>query len=153
MCTFQNKFLLCSCIGDDIKKGQIDWILKRRDQTSTIGQRFLPNDFSSSYTEESSKVKKAIIEKMNVLEQKQNLLNVEKLQDMVLFMLSELNSENCFDKELKLVDKDVLSIRLDSDLGLWVDFLYRKPFWTITTFSFNQDRYAEIIKGKIQSIS
>ncbi len=161
MCKFQNQFLLCSCIGnnDEIKEDQIDWILRRREQTkesnykpiSIIGQRFLPNNFSNSNSSEYLRLKKEIIEKMNELEEEQNLLSLKKFQNTTLFLLSKLNSKNCFDKEIEIIDKDILSIKLDKNINLWVDFIYRKPSWKIVKFNFNKAKYSEIINGKIQS--
>ena len=82
---------------------------------------------------------------------KERISTVENYKDVTIFMLSNLNNKNCFDKEIELSDKDVLSIRLDKELGLWVDFIYRKKVWRIVKFDLNKNLYSEIIKGKTKS--
>lgn len=160
MCKFQNEFLLCSCVGGDIREGQIDWILKRRDSKkrkdheliTVIGQRLLPNDFDRSNSEEFEKLKNKVLGKMRSLEKKQNFLGLDRFQDTTTFILSELNRKNCFDQKIELFEKDVLSIKLDQELGLWVDFLYRKSSWRIAKFNLNENQYLEIIKGEIKTL-
>lgn len=157
MCKFQNEFLLCSCVGDDIREGQIDWILKRRDSQKrkdreyVIGQRLLPNDFDRLNSEEFEKLKNKVLGKMGFLEKKQNFLGLDRFQDTTTFILSELNRKNCFDQEIEFFEMDVLSIKLDQELGIWVDFLYRKSSWRIAKFSLNENQYLEIIKGEIKT--
>jgi len=157
MCEFENKFLLCTCSKDNISANEIDWILRRRDPekktlnilVKSIGQRILPKDFDNYDSIEFQKLKKDIIEKMNSLK-KERISNVENYKDVTIFMLTNLNNENCFDKEIELFDKDILSIRLDKELGLWVDFIYRKKVWRIVKFDLDKNLYSEIIKGKIK---
>ena len=157
MCEFENKFLLCTCSKDNISTNEIDWILRRRESErktlnpliKNIGQRILPKDFDHYNSIEFQELKKDIIEKMESL-QKESTYTVENYKDITTFILSNLNNENCFDKEIELSDKDVLSIRLDKELGLWVDFIYRKKVWRIVKFDLDKNLYSEIIKGKIK---
>lgn len=158
MCTFQNKFLLCSCLEGDSKEDEIDWILRRRNSEKStnsefvteIGQRLLPSNIENFDATAYQKLKKEIIEKMDSLEKEQTIQNSEEIKNTTAFILSELNRKDCFDKVTELHDKDILSIKLDQKLGLWVDFLYRKSSWRIAKFNLNEKLYIEIIKGKIK---
>ena len=95
---------------------EIDWILRRRnpqknsDELITIvGQRILPQNFENSNSIEFQEYKKDIIQKINFIENEEITSSLENHKDIIAFILKQLNNENCFDKDIELYDKDILT--------------------------------------------
>ena len=40
--------------------------------------------------------------------------------------------------------------KLNSELELWAEFMYRKQSWKLAKFSFKEAKYLTIIKGRIK---
>lgn len=166
MCQFQDDFLLCTCI-DRVEANQIDWILRRRDPeskkrelqiTHTFGVRGNLDHFEEIHKEAYQRYREEIFKRVKEAEKeikardkkKEEILNSKQFQDTALFILSQINSRNCFDQEIDLQDKDVLSIKLNVEFGLWADFMYRRGTWRVAKFSLDANRYSEIVNGQIQ---
>lgn len=163
MCDFKNKFVLCSCLENGIEEGQIDWILRRRKPenketkhedslkytTFSLGQRILPSDLSNEEQDQLF-LKKGELAKALLSLKEKNVANLEKIEATSSYITSALNQDNCFDKTIELLDKDMLCIRIDKTSNLWGNFIYRKSTWRIANFSMNKDKYTEIIQGFIK---
>lgn len=166
MCELRNVFLLCSCQDDELKENNVSWILFRRKEnekreawdnsepiTRILGQRELPsNEFiESEYKEQYYKSLKIFYEEEK---RKRELEDTIKESDGYLkttaYILTKLNTRNCFDKNIEIMEKDVLSIKLNSELGLWAEFIFRKQSWKIAKFSLEEKKYLTIIKGEIE---
>ena len=145
------------------EEDQIDWILRRRKSenketkhenslkyiTFSLGQRILPSDLSNEEQDQLFLKKEELAKALLSLKEK-NVANLEKIEATSSYIASALNQDNCFDKTIELLDKDVLCIRIDKTSNLWGNFIYRKSAWKIANFSMNKDKYTEIIQGFIK---
>ena len=149
MCKFENDFLLCSC-SDDLKESDIDWILKRRSKKQPIrshkiiGQINIPEEFKNISQEEYD----AKIDEMIKFSELHELRKVE-LKNTFINIQFELNNRNCFDTELTFLENDMLTIRLDTTLKVWADFVYQKSFWKISDILIGE--YDEVNKGTVMT--
>ena len=166
MCELRNEFLLCSCQGDELKEKNVSWILFRRKEkkkrgswdnseliTKILGQRELPcNDLiESGYKEQYYESLKAFYEEEKRKKELEDAIKEsEGHLKTIAYILTELNTRNCFDKNIEIMEKDVLSIKLNSELGLWAEFIFRKQSWRIAKFSLDEKKYLTIIKGGIK---
>ena len=159
MCELKNEFLLCSCQDDELKENNVSWILFRRKEkkkreawdnsepiTRILGQRELPSNdlIESGYKEQYYESLKAFYE------EEKRKKELEDYLKTTAYILTELNTRNCFDKNIEIIEKDVLSIKLNSELGFWAEFIFRKQSWRIAKFSLEEKKYLTIIKGEIK---
>lgn len=166
MCELKNEFLLCSCQDGELKENNVSWILFRRKEkkkrglcdnsepiTRILGQRELPSNdlIESGYKEQYYKNLKAFYEEeKRKKELEDTIKESEGYIKTTAYILTELNTRNCFDKNIEIMEKDILSIKLNSELGLWAEFIFRKQSWRIAKFSLEEKKYLTIIKGEIK---
>ena len=62
----------------------------------------------------------------------------------------ELNNGGCFDIPIFFQEKDMLTIRLDKELNVWVSFMYKNSLWIITHLLISDKDHSEIVKGKVK---
>ncbi|MEO1033703.1 MAG: hypothetical protein AAFX55_20125 [Bacteroidota bacterium] len=167
MCEIKNEFLLCSCQANGLKENDVSWILFRRKENNKrgswhnskpikriLGQRELPSNdlIESGYKARYYKSLKTFYEEKTRKKELEDAIRAsEDYLKTTAYILTELNTRNCFDKDIEVIEKDVLSIKLNSELGLWVEFIYRKKSWKIAKFSLDEKKYLTIIKGEIKS--
>ncbi|WP_299684029.1 hypothetical protein [uncultured Dokdonia sp.] len=171
MCKLKNEFLLCTCLVDNLNDNDVGWILFRRKENKKrepwansqpipdsfmIGSRELPNnEISFEYKELYDQCLKKLQEREKRETELKKLRDTEKetqyFLNITAHILTQLNHRNCFDKEINIVDKDVLSIKLNNELELWVEFIFRKHSWKLAKFNLNKPKYLKIITGKIRS--
>jgi len=168
MCELKNEFLLCSCQENELKANDVSWILFRRKEPEKrgpwhnskpikriLGQRELPsNDIvASGYKEQYYQSLKAFYEEEKRKKELEDAVREsEDYLKTTAYILTELNTRNCFDKAIEVIEKDLLSIKLNSELGLWVEFIYRKKSWRIAKFTLNKKKYLTVIEGEIKPI-
>ena len=166
MCELQNEFFLCTCQEDKLEDNEVSWILFRRKENKKgseslriirqLGQREIPSIelIESGYKERYNKYLKEFLEeeqrKAELKKIREAAKETEDFLKTTAYILTQLNTRNCFDQEIELVDKDVLSVKLNFELGLWVEFMYRKQSWKLAKFSLNESKYLTVIKGKIK---
>jgi hypothetical protein len=162
MCELKNEFLLCTCQEDNLDENNISWIVFRRKEHTEIeplqipreiGQRMLPSNelIAAKHKEKYQQYLREFLEEEKRKAELKQIKETEEYLKTTAYILTQLNTRNCFDTEIELIDKDVLSIKLNSELGLWAEFMYRKRSWKLAKFSFDESKYLTIINGRIKS--
>ena len=70
----------------------------------------------------------SIIDGMVVFADRSQARKIE-LKNTISDIKLELNNRNCFDRELTILENDVLLIRLDVNLRVWASYTYQKSLW------------------------
>lgn len=173
MCQFEDKFLLCTC-ADDLQQEDIDWRLQRRTpNTSNLetwklnnptknslsdvaGMIKIPEDFKTKLPEEIEEYHIKMNAKFDdILEQEKMLARLRKeksneYKNTSIHIQLALNNSICFDKPIDFEHLDILSIRLDKELNVWVTYTYTNTSWAISNIQISDKDHDEIAIGKVK---
>ncbi|MFC4632299.1 hypothetical protein ACFO3O_00155 [Dokdonia ponticola] len=174
MCQFDGKFLLCTC-ADDLKEEEVDWKLRRRIPntsnvetwmlnhppiellSSTAGMMTIPDKFKEITAEEIDFhyiQLETLFDSFYENEKKLNKLRSNKkneYKNIGFHIQLELNRRECFDTPMPFQDKDLLTIRLDKELNVWANFIYKNSIWIITHLLISDKDHKKILYGKIKT--
>ncbi len=177
MCQFEGKFLLCTC-ADDLQQEDIDWKLRRRtpntsnletwklnnpsrDELSDIaGMICIPDEFKSINHEDiddydeyyikmdtfSDNIKKQVDKITRLREERK-----EEFKNTSIHIQLALNNSTCFDTPIDFQLHDMLSIRLDKELNVWVTYTYKNTSWGISDIKISDQDHDEIVIGKVKA--
>lgn len=174
MCEFKNDFLLCTC-GDNLNVSDIDWKLSRVHnkskfslvewknnnstsirQVKTIGQINIPKFYAKMTPEEINEYENtlnSLSDKLfELIEMREKLKSKKETEykNMSVNIQLFLNNKECFDKLMEFEEFDILSIRIDKDLDVWMNYIYKNSFWHISELFINKETHNEILDGKIK---
>ena len=144
MCKFENQLLLCTC-ENNLKDNLISWKLVRKTKIKPknnyqiIGQIAIPDEFKHLSEEELEERNTKMTEYANLfLKRKQELNNI------VINIEKELNKRNCFDTNIELLEKDILTILIDKEFTIWAHFIFAKSKWKIFDSFLDDEIYTDV---------
>ncbi|WP_299681230.1 hypothetical protein [uncultured Dokdonia sp.] len=175
MCQFDENFVLCTC-SNDLSEKDIDWKLRRRiPNTSNLetwllnnppiellssigGMMYIPDKFKTITPDvidyhyiQLESVFDSFYENEKKLNKLRNQKKIEYKNTSFSIQL-ELNRKNCFDKVIPIKEMDTLTIRLDKELNVWANFMYKKSKWFVTHILSSDEDHDEISKGIVKKI-
>lgn len=175
MCKFKNDFLLCTC-NDDLNLSNIDWKLSRVHNKSKfslaeseknnvsmrrvniMGQINIPKFYSKMTPEEINEYESTLdnlYDKLfDLIKMREKLRSKKETEykNISANIERSLNNKECFDRPMELEEYDALSIRIDNDLDVWVNYIYKNSFWHISELFIDKETHNAILDGKVTPI-
>lgn len=167
MCKFDKNFLLCTC-SDDLEESDIDWKLNRPYNINSInvaewrlnnkkkfhniiGSIHVPTEFKNKTPEEVEEYQENLSKLNELLKLREEFRDKKKdeYKNITLNIQLHLNNKDCFDKKIDFKNKDILSIRIDKDLDVWVNYTYVNSFWEISKLSVEEESYYCVSDGEV----
>lgn len=133
MSEFDTQFLLYPFNNKSIED-DFDWEIMRPPKRQPKSKKY--NTINLGYDYEipeevkhmSQEELNSIIDGMVAFADRSQARKIE-LKNTISDIELELNNRNCFDRELTILENDVLLIRLDVNLRVWASYTYQKSLW------------------------